>query len=160
VKPDSRPQHSPTAPTAPTSTTRTRVRYGETDQMGVVYHANYFAYFEIGRTDLIRTFGVSYAELETQGVRLPVVDVTARFLEPARYDDELAIETTLADASFVRLRFEYRVLRESDRRLLATGHTVLASVGVDGRPRRLPAALAAALGAGLRGREPSAPGAP
>jgi acyl-CoA thioester hydrolase len=106
--------------------------------MGMVYHANYLVYFEIGRTDLIRKYGVSYAELETRGVRLPVVEATARFREPARYDDELLIETTLTRSTGVRLFFEYRVLRASDDRLLATGHTVLASLGEDGRPKRLP----------------------
>jgi acyl-CoA thioester hydrolase len=120
------------------------VRYGETDQMGLVYHANYFVYFELGRTELIRSRGVSYADLEAQGTRLPVLEAHARFHAAARYDDELLVETRLTDASAVRLRFEYAVRRAADGALLATGHTVLASVGPDGRPRRLPPAVRAA----------------
>ena len=132
--------------TALEHTATARVRYGETDQMGMVYHANYFAYFEIGRTDLIRKYGMSYADLEARGVRLPVVEVDACFHEPARYDDELLIETMLTALTGVRLRFEYRVTRASDDRLLATGHTVLASLGENGRPKRLPTDVRDSLG--------------
>jgi acyl-CoA thioester hydrolase len=126
--------------------TRTRVRYGETDQMGVVHHANYLHYFEIGRTEMIRDAGLVYAELEREGLRLPVVEVGARFLLPARYDDVLVVRTRVSEVTAVRIRFEYTVHREGDERLLAEGHTVLASVSPEGRPRRLPIAVREALG--------------
>jgi len=129
------------------STTHARVRYGETDQMGVVYHANYLVYFEIGRTDLIRSLGVSYAELEKDGLRLPVVDLGVRFHEPARYDEELAIETRLTKVTGVRLVFEYTVRRVGEDRVLAEGHTTLASVDENGRPLRFPPAVRARLSA-------------
>ncbi len=116
-----------------------RVRYAETDQMGVVYHANYVVYFEVGRTETMRALGVDYAEMERHGMILAVVDVSAQFRRPARYDDLLQIETTLAEATAVRVRFEYRVLRASEgggEELLCTGTTTLACVNEDGRPVR------------------------
>ena len=122
-------------------TTSVRVRYGETDQMGVVYHGNYLAYFELGRTELIRQFGLSYAELERRGVRLPVVDVSVRYTSPARYDDEILIHTELTESSPARMRFDYELRHSDDDRLLARGHSVLASVDEKGRPRRLPPEL-------------------
>lgn len=121
--------------------TTTRVRYGETDQMGIVYHANYIVYFELGRTEFMRGHGVEYARMEEAGLRLAVVDVGARFLRPARYDEEITIETRLARATGVQLRFEYRVLREAaggtGDDVLCTGHTVLACVDPGGRPTRI-----------------------
>src|SRR5262245_17948535 len=121
-----------------------RARYGETDQMGVVYHANYIPYFEIGRTELMRSSGIRYADMERAGYSLTVVDVAARYLAPARYDDLLAIRTQLADSSGVRVRFEYRILRVAepteDETLLCEGHTTLACIDRQGKPRRLPEA--------------------
>jgi acyl-CoA thioester hydrolase len=125
--------------------TRIRVRYGETDQMGVVYHANYLVYFEVGRTELIRERGFSYAELEREGVRLPVVEAAVRFRGPARYDDLLVLETRLVEVGAARLRFDYRLRLGEGDHLLAEGHTVLASVDPQGRPRRLPERLRRAL---------------
>jgi acyl-CoA thioester hydrolase len=130
---------------------KTRVRYGETDQMGVVYHANYLAYFELARTELIRSLGVSYAELEKGGLRLPVIEAGARFRGPARYDDVLVVRARLAEVTAVRLRFEYQVRLEHDGRLLAEGHTVLASVDPEGQPRRFPPALRSALAGAVEG---------
>lgn len=119
--------------------THTRVRYGETDQMGVVYHANYLVYFELGRTELIRELGFPYAKFEEDGIRLPVVSTALRFYSAARYDDEIAVGTRLTEVTAVRVRFDYEV--RCDGTLLATGHTVLACVGPKGRPRRFPATI-------------------
>lgn len=119
-------------------TTRTRVRYGETDKMGVVYHANYLIYFELGRAELIRQLGIPYSELERRGIRLPIVEAGMRLRSPARYDDVLTVRTRVSAASAVRMRFDYTVHLDEDGRLLAEGHTVLASVDENGRPCRLP----------------------
>jgi len=118
--------------------TRTRVRYGETDQMGVVYHANYLAYFEIGRTEFLRETGLSYADVEKTGWRFPVIETSLKLLAPARYDEELLIATRLTKVTGVKIQFEYTVSRERENQVLAQGHTVLASVDENGRPRRLP----------------------
>jgi acyl-CoA thioester hydrolase len=109
--------------------TRQRVRYAETDQMGIVYYANYLVWFEIGRVEVLRTLGLTYHELETQHkLILPVVEATCRYRAPARYDDEILIE---ARPSLLRgsvLKFAYRILRSSaegeEPRLLAEGETV------------------------------------
>lgn len=114
-----------------------RVRYAETDQMGVAYHGNYFAWFEVGRTDLLRATGYTYRDLEAEGVHLPVVETQARFLRPARYDDVLEVRTRLVAITGARLTFAYDVVRE-DGLLLATATTSHASVDPGGRPRRLP----------------------
>ncbi len=116
-----------------------RVRYGETDQMGVVYHGSYVAYVECGRTEFMRANGVNYREMEEAGMALAVVEVRLRYLKPARYDDRLWIETRLVAATGVQVRFDYRVLREDDaaETVLAEGHTLLACVGKDGRPTRM-----------------------
>ena len=119
--------------------TPVRVRYGEVDRMGFVYHGHYVVYFEMGRTELLRSLGATYRELEDAGTLLVVVETSQRFLVPAGYDDHLVIRTELAEVRGVRLRFEYEVLRDGQR--LATGHTVLASCDKSGRPRRMPAHL-------------------
>lgn len=103
---------------------RVRVRYAETDQMGVVYHANYLVWFEVGRVELIRAMGLSYKQIEEAGCMIAVVEATARYRAPARYDDELVVETRLAAARGVVIRFEYRVVRPMDGTLLCEGHTV------------------------------------
>jgi acyl-CoA thioester hydrolase len=127
------------------SLSRVRVRYAETDQMGVVYHANYFVWFEVGRTDLLRSSGWSYRELEAEGVSLPVIQAHCDYRWPARYDDELEIRTTGAVMSHVRVEFTYEIVRVVDRMSLVTGHTVHAALDRDGRPCRLPARVRALL---------------
>jgi len=112
------------------SASRVRVRYAETDQMGVVYHANYFVWFEVGRTDLLRRSGWSYREMEADGVSLPVIHASCDYRLPARYDDELEIRTAGAVATHVRV---------ADGAVLVTGRTVHAALDRDGRPCRLPA---------------------
>ena len=115
-----------------------RVRYAETDQMGVVYHANYLVWFEVGRTDLLRSFGWTYREMESTGVRLPVLEAHCEYRRPARYDDELEIHTHGRLLSPVRLEFTYDVRLKEDQSLVATGYTRHAAVDLTGRPCRLP----------------------
>ena len=115
-----------------------RVRYAETDQMGVVYYANYFVWFEVGRTDLLRQSGWSYREMERDGFSLPVIEAHCDYRQPARYDDELEVRTTGTLLSPVRVRFDYEVVRTADGAVLAGGHTVHASLD-RGRPAAAPA---------------------
>ena len=124
--------------TSPRSTSRVRVRYAETDKMGVVYYANYFVWFEVGRTDLLRGAGWSYREMEGDGISLPVIEAHCDYRQPARYDDELEIRTVGTLRSPVRVEFTYDIVRTSDVVLIATGRTVHAALDQDGRPRRLP----------------------
>jgi acyl-CoA thioester hydrolase len=118
--------------------TTVRVRYGEVDRMGVVYHANYLPYFEQGRTEFLRSLGRSYRAVEEGGVLLVVADAGLKFHRPARYDDLLRVRTRLASVSGVRMLFTYEVDRPSDGTLCATGHTTLAATDLQGRPVRLP----------------------
>ncbi len=122
------------------SRSQVTVRYAETDMMGVVYHANYLPWFEIGRTTLLKEIGISYRQLETEGFRLPVLEVSARYLRPAVYDDTLTLVTTLREKPLLRIRLEYEVMRGGE--LLATGSTVHAFVDREGRPVRPPAWVA------------------
>jgi acyl-CoA thioester hydrolase len=120
------------------SSSTLRVRYAETDQMGVAWHGQFFAWFEVGRTDLLRRFGCTYRELEADGLRFPVIEATARYLKPALYDDVLEVRTRVTGVGHVRLAFAYEVHREGTPGPLATGTTVHASLDATGRPRRLP----------------------
>lgn len=120
------------------STSTLRVRYAETDQMGVAWHGGFFAWFEVGRTDLLRDRGCTYRELEEQGLRLPVIEAQARYLKPARYDDVLEVHTRLTSVGIVKLEFEYEVRRAGTDGPLAVGSTVHAAVDREGRPCRVP----------------------
>ena len=129
----------------PHSASRLRVRYGETDQMGVAYHANYLVWCEIGRTDLIRAIGgPTYAEMEQEGLKLAVAEATLRYIAPARYDDELIVETRLERAQSRLVTFGYRIRLERPAgpgvagTLLATATTVLVSIDADNRTRIMP----------------------
>ncbi len=122
-------------------TVNVRVRYGETDQMGVVYHPNYFLYFETGRTELMRSAGVAYSELEKSGVFLVVTEASCRYRAAARYDQELTIHTKVDEVRKATVRFSYRVVGPGGT-LLAEGHTELASVGPDKSPVRMPKEVA------------------
>lgn len=130
------------APAAARRTTALRVRYAETDQMRVVYHANYFVWFEVARTDWLRSSGRTYRMLEHDGVVLPVIEAHCKYLKPARYDDDIELHTTGVRLSAVRVRFDYVVVRPSDTVALATGHTIHAAVDREGRPCRLPGDVA------------------
>ena len=113
-----------------------RVRYAETDRMGLLHHANYLVYFEQARTELLRDAGFSYKDLEDQGFLLVLTRVEVRYKLPARYDDLLTIRTFVERATFVRIDHRYEVRRGEE--LIAEGATTLACVDRDGRPQALP----------------------
>ncbi len=107
-----------------TNITLIRVRYAETDQMGVVYYANFLVWFEIGRVELLRQLGFDYKSMEVEDdCFIPVVEVSCRYKVPARYDDELEVETEVAMVRGAVLKFRYRVVRVSDQQMLAEGET-------------------------------------
>ncbi|MGO4497886.1 acyl-CoA thioesterase [Paenibacillus sp. 2RAB27] len=117
-----------------------RVRYQETDQMGVVYHANYLTWFEIGRTELIRSLGYPYRKIEEMGLLLPVTEADLKFKKPARYDDLVGIYTRVSQTSSVRLQFAYEIRRINDdltAELLVTGTTGHVWVNPSWRPVRI-----------------------
>ena len=125
----------------PSSVSTLRVRYAETDKMGVVYYANYFVWFEVGRADLLRSLGWTYREMELAGVSLPVIEAHCEYRRPARYDDDLEVRTEGRMLSLVRMEFSYEVVRRDDRSIAASGRTVHAALDQDGRPCRLPARI-------------------
>jgi acyl-CoA thioester hydrolase len=116
-----------------------RVIFGDTDQMGVVYYANYLRYFESARAAYWRDLGKSYRDLEAWGVALPVIEAHCNYRRPAYYEDLLAVDVGVSELRGASLRFAYRVLRGTE--LLADGYTRHAVIGADGRPRALPTAL-------------------
>jgi acyl-CoA thioester hydrolase len=126
----------------PSSVTRLRVRYAETDKMGVVYYANYFAWCGVGRTDLMRALGWSYREMEHAGVSLPVIEARCEYKRPAKYDDEIEVRTEGRMLSPVRMQFDYEVVRLEDGVMAAAGVTVHAALDPAGRPCRLPKRVA------------------
>ena len=126
-----------------------RVRYAETDQMGVVYHTNYLVWCEIGRTELIRALtGVSYAKLEEEGVLLAVAELSIRYHGAARYDNLIRVHTSLTDARSRSVTFEYVITNADSGERLATARTVLISLGRDARPVVMPEHLRTRLTAG------------
>ena len=126
------------APTPAVRKARIRVRYADTDRMGIVYYANYLVWFEVGRTEWLRQAGWTYAEMERDGISLPVIEARCEYRQPARYDDEIEIVTRGALLTPVRVRFDYQLMRLADGDVAAVGHTVHAAVDKGGRPRRLP----------------------
>ena len=123
--------------------TGVRVRYAETDQMGVVYHANYLVWFEVGRVEFMRGMGLDYRDMEREeGALIAVIEARARYKQPARYDDELLIRTTLSNVRGSVVRFTYAILRAGDEALLCEGETVHMVVGRDMKRRALPARYA------------------
>jgi acyl-CoA thioester hydrolase len=115
-----------------------RVRYAETDKMGVVYYANYFVWFEVARTDLLRNMGWSYREMEQAGVSLPVIEAHCDYHRPARYDDELDVKAEGRMLSPVRMEFKYQVVSRGSQLAVASGRTVHAALDPAGKPCRLP----------------------
>src|ERR1700752_4417522 len=113
-----------------------RVRYAETDRMGLVHHANYLVYFEQGRTELLRSQGLAYKDLEDQGYLLVLTKVQVRYKSPARYDDLLTLRTTVMRTTLVKIEHRYELLR--DGLLLAEGETTLACVDKGGKVQALP----------------------
>jgi acyl-CoA thioester hydrolase len=120
----------------PVALSHVRVRYAETDQMGVAYYANYLVWFEVGRTEFLRSMGWSYRDMEAAGYVLPVIAASCAYHRPARYDDELEIRTRGALVSPIRLVFDYEILRGDER--IVTGRTEHASLSPAGKPVRLP----------------------
>jgi acyl-CoA thioester hydrolase len=116
-----------------------RVRYAETDRMGLLHHANYIVYFEMGRTELLRQRGISYRDIEDSGHLLVVVEVGCKFKRPAYYDDMLTLRTTVERVTHVKIVHRYEVFR--DGVLLAEGHSTLACVDREGKPQALPPTL-------------------
>jgi acyl-CoA thioester hydrolase len=132
----------------PVSETRVRVRYAETDQMGVVYYANYLVWMELGRVELLRQAGFEYRSMEVDDdCHIPVVEATCRYKSPARYDEEILIETTAAVLRGYILKFSYRILRETGRILLAEGETVHVVTDSTMQRKLLPEKYLAALAA-------------
>ena len=122
----------------PSSLSVVRVRYAETDKMGVVYYANYFVWFEVGRADLLRSLGWTYREMEHAGIALPVIEAHCDYRRPARYDDEIEIRTRGRMLSPIRMEFTYEVARRGDETVVASGRTVHAALDAAGKPCRLP----------------------
>lgn len=116
---------------------RCRVIYGDTDNMGVVYYANYLRFFELGRNEYMRARGLTYREVEARGLQLPVTEARCRYRKPARYDDLLTVETRVTRARGARVVFGYAI-RGEEGEVLAEGETEHAAVGPGGRPRRVP----------------------
>lgn len=115
-----------------------RVRYAETDQMGVVYHGNYAQFFEMGRVEWLRNLGVSYKSMEDSGVMLPVVSLSMNYKKPARYDDLLTVRTVFKKLSSVKIEFDYEITNQNGD-LLTTGNSVLVFVNMQtGRPMGAP----------------------
>jgi acyl-CoA thioester hydrolase len=119
--------------------TTVRVRYAETDQMGVVYHANYFVWFEVGRVELMRALGIEYKRMEIEDdCHIVVVDVRCRYHASARYDEVLRVRTRIVESRNRSIRFSYEILRDSDQTLLAAGETLHVICGSNGKPKLLP----------------------
>ena len=114
------------------SITQVRVRYSETDQMGLVYHGNYAPFFEIGRTDALRELGLTYKQFEEEGIMMPVLDLSFKFHKPAYYDDVLNIKTSIHHLPKVRIRFDYEIFNEKEE-LITSGHSTLVSVNKNTR---------------------------
>jgi acyl-CoA thioester hydrolase len=122
----------------PSSISQVRVRYAETDKMGVVYYANYFVWFEVARADLLRSLGWTYREMEGAGVALPVIEAHCQYRLSVKYDDELEVRAEGRMVSAVRMEFSYEVVRKGETAVAASGRTVHAAVDANGRPCRLP----------------------
>jgi acyl-CoA thioester hydrolase len=110
------------------SNTKIKVRYAETDQMGIVHHSNYYVYFETAREDFILEAGIRYKDMEDAGVMMPLIETQCKYHEGAKYADLLIVETTMEELSPVKVVLKYSVIREADRKLIATGKTIQAFV--------------------------------
>lgn len=104
-----------------------RVRYGETDQMGIVYYGNYPSYFEVARTEWLRNLGVTYKNMEQNGIKLPVISLNVQYIKPAKYDDVLTVHVTLKKRPMVKIEFDYEITNQN-REKISTGKTTLAFI--------------------------------
>ncbi|MFQ5670441.1 MAG: acyl-CoA thioesterase [Acidobacteriota bacterium] len=136
---------------------RIRIRYAETDAMSVAHHSRHLTWFEVGRQELMRAAGLSYAQLQEEGVALPVIGLEVRYLAPGRFDDLVEIETRMRQSHGTRLVFEYRLTRVGDGIVLATGSSEHAAVDRAFRPIRLPPHLLALVGTRRAFSWPEAP---
>jgi acyl-CoA thioester hydrolase len=128
------------------SSTKTRIRYSETDQMGIVYHGNYAQFFELGRTEWLRALGITYKDMENNGVMLPVISLHCNFIKSAFYDDILTINTFLKKKPMVKIEFDYEIKNQHDE-LICTGNSVLAFINMKTKkPNRCPNYLLESLG--------------
>jgi len=123
----------------------TRVRYQETDQMGIVYYSNYFVYFEMGRIEFLRDMGISYAEIEKENIFLAVAEAHCKYKSPAVYDDLLVIKTCLSMMKLARMEFHYEIRRINEENLIAEGSTLLACLGANKKPMAIPEKIRNAL---------------
>ncbi len=119
----------------------TRVRYAETDRMGISYYANYFVWFEAARTEYFRDLGFAYAEFEKQGIFLPVAEAQCRYVQPSSYDDLIRVRTIVSQMRQSSIRFDYQVFKNGAPKVIATGHTVHVFSGPSLRPIRIPEIL-------------------
>ncbi|HJU90928.1 MAG TPA: thioesterase family protein [Gemmatimonadaceae bacterium] len=131
---------------APASAVELRVRYGETDQMGVVYHPNYLVWCEIGRTELMRELGAAYRDIEHAGIRLAVAEAVVRYIAPARYDDRIIVSTTLTELGSRGITFDYVITHADSGTRLATARTKLIAIDGRGRVTALPREIRHTLG--------------
>lgn len=113
------------------STTEIKVRYAETDQMGVVHHSNYYVYFEAAREDFILGAGMRYVDMESRGIMMPIVETQCKYYEGAKYADDITVETLLEELSPVKVQLQYEVTRKADGKLLAKGRTIQTFVDKD-----------------------------
>ncbi|TLD43250.1 MAG: 4-hydroxybenzoyl-CoA thioesterase family active site [Candidatus Jettenia ecosi] len=120
---------------------KTRVRYQETDQMGIVYYANFLVYFEMGRTEFLRNLGLPYSELEREHIYFPVTEAHCRFRAPAHYDDILIIQTFVSELKHATVEFKHKIIREGDNKLIAEGFTKLACLNASRKPTAIPEKL-------------------
>jgi len=135
--------------------TTVRVRYAETDQMGVVYHANYLIWFEVGRVELMRALGIEYKRMESEDdCHIVVVDVRCRYHASARYDEVVRVRTRIAESRNRTIRFSYEIFRDSDQELLSVGETLHVICGSNGKPKLLPEKYRAILGTSLVSNSP------
>ena len=118
--------------------TRLRVRYAETDQMGVVYHSNFIIWMEVGRVEMMRALGYSYRDMEQDGFHLPVAEVKCRYKAPAKYDDLIVIRTRMLNLRGFLIHFGYEILRDEDNKLIAEGESIHLVVGPDMQRCSLP----------------------
>lgn len=127
-------------------TIKIRVRYSETDKMGVVHHSQYFNYFEIARIEYLRSRGVNYAILEEEGTYLAVLEARCKYKSPAHFDDVLIIETSPTKLTVAQLDLSYKIHREEDGQLLAEGFTTLVCLNSNFKPKRIPEVIRKAIG--------------
>ena len=149
--------HDAVDPALARSVVRVRVRFYETDLMGIVHHGSYVGYLEVARVEWLRRRGVAYADWAGRGLHLAVVELSLKYRAPARFDDELDVEVVLGQRRAASLRFDYRLLRASDGLLLGDGSTLLACVDEKGALKRMHGEMADVLG---RGESPTPAGAP